>query len=362
MGLKKSKHQVYLQDNNDVQYRDCFEDLSNEVIYELFDYLSFHDISLAFGNINSRLQNLIDSYPHYVNLEQQKQTDDLLLPRYIHSLRINARYQLAFIDYSKITSLQNLIVANITPFHILHLINNISLEDLEYLYLGVCFYNDRYDQQLKEIQQKILSLGGLSLKKCVFRMELCADIDQLPIELSSLEYLRIDGCKNIWMVNKLLDRMPNLRSLYVSILELEKNNDHHHIQQNNKHKCLTKLTIRIPDHISLEQLIPLLDQNGSAVENLTIKLNAVREDNVHAEIRHPRMTKLRQRVTVIINQSLPQLKNFRLRQIVSQNYHLLTQKSYVSPYVEVIPSSLEHQSYRVSIAGQFQVLWQNIFQ
>jgi hypothetical protein len=361
MGSKKSKQQVYLVDH-DVQNRDCFEDLSNELIYELFDYLSFHDISLAFGNINNRLQNLIDTYPHYVNLQQHKQTNNLLLPRYIHSLRINAHYQLAFIDLLEITSLRNLILSNIPIFHLLHFINAISLEDLEYIYLGVCpDHHESGENQLKEIQQKILSLGGLKLKKCVFRMKIFVDIDQLPIELSSLEYLRIDGCENILIVNKLVDRMPNLRSLYVSILESTQTNDHH-IQQNNKHKCLTNLTIRIQDNVSLEQLIPLFDQNGSRVRNLTIKSNSLRENRSNDQMRDACMVKLPQRITLIINRSLPQLTNFQLRQSVSsQNYSLLQQKFHAPPYVEMIPSSLEHESYRVSIAAPFTFLWQKNF-
>jgi hypothetical protein len=35
---------------------------------------------------------------------------------------------------------------------------------------------------------KILSLGESKLKICVFKMKLYADIDQLPKELSTLEY------------------------------------------------------------------------------------------------------------------------------------------------------------------------------
>jgi hypothetical protein len=231
------------------------------------------------------------------------------------------------------------------------------LKDLEYVYLGVCPDNYRSEEQLKEIQQKILSLGELKLKICVFRMRLFADIDQLPIELSTLEYLRIDGCENISIVNKLLDRMVNLRSFHVSILESTKINNHH-IQQNNKHQYLTNLTIRIHDDISLEQLIPLFDQYGSRVKNLTIKLNSVRQDNSNQQQGNPRMMKFRERVTFIINQSLPQLTNFQLRQIVSPHVPL-NRNGYVSPCVEMIPSSLDHQSYRVSIAAHFAGLWQN---
>jgi hypothetical protein len=61
---------------------------------------------------------------------------------------------------------------------------------------------------------------------------------------------------NYLIVNNLLDRMPNLRTLHVSILGSIETND------NNKHNCLTNLTIRIENFISLEKLIPLFIQNG----------------------------------------------------------------------------------------------------
>jgi hypothetical protein len=234
------------------------------------------------------------------------------------------------------------------------LINTVPLNELEYVYLGACPNYNESEEQLKEIQQKILSLGEMKLKVCVFRMKLLTNIDQLPIQLPTLEYLRIDGCENISIVNKLLDRMVNLRSLHISILESTHINNYY-IEHKNKHQCLTNLTIRYHDNIPLEELISLFYPNGSRVKNLTIKVNYVKLNNTDEETR---TQKFRERIIFIINHALPQLTNFQLRQLFSRNFGVFYREP-SSPYVEIIPSSLDHLSYRVSIDTQFVSLWRN---
>ena len=355
MGLKKSKQLVYrIDDDLNKENINRLEDLSNDLFYELFDYLSFHDISLAFGNLNSRLANLIDNYAHYVNMQQSYNQS---LPRNIQSLRINARYQMEFIDLSTIGSLHALSLSNLRIMHLLHIINTLSLKELEYVYLGACpVDNGMEEQQLAEIQERILSLGQAKLQKCVFRMKFVGNIKQLPIVLPSISYLRIDGCTNILTVSELIDRMPNLQSLYVSILESIQLNDYHS-ERNNKHEHLTHVTIRLQSTISFEQLNPLFHQHGSNIRHLTIHLEFVREGSQRPD-RH--LLHLYSRITTIVNQSLPQLINFQLRQhILSQNYNFLHQIRTTPAYIEEIPSSFEHSTYRVSIAKHLCDLWQS---
>lgn len=357
MGLKKSKQQVYLiKDHSNIAEVPRLEDLSNDLIYELFDYLSFHEISLAFTNLNSRFEHLIDDYTHYVNMQQSYNE---FLPRNIHSLKITGRYQLHSIDLSTLGSLHALSLSNLRTMYLLHMINTLSLEELEYVYLSGCFRDDGMElQQIGEIQEKILSLGQLKLQKCVFRMKFCGNIQQLPMQLSSLRYLRIDGCENILLVNELLDRMPNLQSLYVSLLESTSLDDHH-IQSNNKHQHLTHVTIRLYSNTSLEQLSLLFHPHGSNIRNLTIYLESIREYSGDYNRPSHHLLHLYPKVTAMIHHSLPQLTNFQLRQhILSQDFNFLHQRRYFTPYVEEIPSLFEHPAYRVSIAKHLADLWQ----
>lgn len=358
MGLKKSKHQAYIVENviPNIETIHRLEDLCNDLIYELFDYLSFHEISRAFGNLNNRFENLIDDYAHYVNMQQ---IHTRLLPRNIQSLKISAQYQMALIDLSTIGSLHALSLSNLRTMYLTHMIDTLSLKELKYVYLGACpIDNERRQQQLGEIQERILSLGQLKLQKCVFRMRFLGNIKQLPIQLPSINYLRIDGCENILDVNELLNRMPNLQSFYVSILGSIRLDDHY-IERNKKHQHLTHVTIRLQSNVSFEQLCPLFDAHGSSIKDLTIYLESMREGLHNHQQYDQYLLHLYSRITTIINQSLPRLIIFRLRQhVLSQKYNFLLQTCTTSPYVEEIPSSFEHSSYLICIPRHLVDLWQ----
>jgi len=92
--------------------------------------------------------------------------------------------------------------------------------------------------------------------------------------------------------------MPNLRTRHVSILGSIETNDHNN--QNNEYNCLTNLTIRIGNFISLEKLISLFIQNGLNIKNLIIYLNRVKENS--SEHKAPHIDKLYQRITTIMNE------------------------------------------------------------
>ncbi len=108
----------------------------------------------------------------------------------------------------------------------------------------------------------------------------------------------------------------------------------------------------------MEELIPLYIKNGSNIKYLIIYLNRVRENS--SDHKTPSIDRLYQRITTIINELLPQLTNFHLRQrVLSQDYNFFNRPCYFSPYVEDIPYSLEHRSYRVSVAAHSANLLQN---
>ncbi|CAF1319627.1 unnamed protein product [Adineta steineri] len=359
MGCKKSKQQVnYLQYN--IENPTTFEDLSNEVIYELFDYLSYYDITCAFGKLNERLQHLIDTYSHYVNLQQHTKADTHIFPQFIYSLRISASYQFSFIDFSCLSSVHNLILSNLSVTSLLYIFNTLSLKNLEYIYVSSCPLHNFNKAQLGEVQTKILSLGEFKLKKCVFRMELYANIDMLPAQLYSLEYIRIGGCKNILTINSLLDRMPNLISFHVFICEsLQPGvNINKYAKRNDRIHCLTNLTLRVYDLKSKDELTILFTRHCSNVKKLIIYLEPMDiyglsflDEKPDDPVKH-----LQQWVRSTISPLLPQLTNFHLRQTILREDDKPFKRRR-PPYIKEIPCLFQNRSYRVSIDSHLKYLW-----
>ncbi|CAF4361989.1 unnamed protein product, partial [Adineta steineri] len=77
----------------------CFENLSNELMYEIFELLDFHHVYKAFYSLNARFYNLIfnSTIPIEVNLSSiskstfQRYNKDIILPNKhrIHSLHLS---------------------------------------------------------------------------------------------------------------------------------------------------------------------------------------------------------------------------------------------------------------------------------
>jgi len=275
---------------------------------------------------------------------------------------MNARYQFSFIDFSKLLSLHDLMLSNLPVSYLLDIFNSLSLKELEYIYLGVYFSLYGPEQEkIGEVQEKVLSLGESKLKKCVLKMPFYANIDKLSTQLSSLEYLRIDGCENILIVNQLLDRMPNLISFYVSILESVETNDNKAqcMKQNNRNTCLTNLTLRIPYIKSRDELMLLFSKHCSNVKKLIIYLDSIQEHSSEYTRPDVRFINLHEWIKTIVKPSMPQLTNFHLRQPVSKYFDFVNRRCNSPPYIEEIPCSLEHGSYRVYIASHLTPLWKN---
>ena len=363
MGLKTSKQQRINSPHNEMKNPTYFEHLSNELIYEVFDYLSFHDIILPFGKLNRRFRSLIDNYSHYVNLQQHAEDNNQALPQYIRSLKINARYQLSFIDFSTIISPRCLIISNLWTAHLHRIFGSFPLNELEYIYIGACWNQATcQDEQAADIQLKIFRLGELKLKRCVLRTKFVANIDQLPTNLSSLEYLRIDGCENVSIINRLLDHMPNLKFFRVSILQSFGSNDtkKQYIKYKTRNYSLTNLIIRLHDLGSINELRSLFLQYCSKVKNLVVFLNPIIEDGYHRITPDSQLVNFQEWITTMINESLPQLTHFHLRQrIILRGSDHISRPIYNSPYIQEVPCSLMHRSYRVFISLHLASIWQN---
>jgi hypothetical protein len=200
-----------------------FNDLNNDLLLEIFDYLSFNDILLSFGNINPRFDKLIENYPYCLDLRSYQH-----LPNHIRSLKITGSYQLSILfsfQHSQLSSLRAISLSNLRPQEVHDVLNYVPCKQLEYIYLGICALNGRLSETktISSIQQEILALSQYRLGHCHLKDKLCCAVNDLPETLFALEYLQLVGCRDFCILSKLLSRMPNLKHIQVSTIEMTQN-------------------------------------------------------------------------------------------------------------------------------------------
>ncbi|CAF4045351.1 unnamed protein product [Adineta steineri] len=210
-----------------------FEDLSNEIIYEIFEYFDFYYIYKTFSNLNQRFVNLIinSNLPININISsiskstfQRYYTNKIIPNRHrIKSLRITNSFSVDIIlspqdNLSKLTRLETLILTNISSSYLRnlqYLINLPKLSSLTIVYKG---YN-KIDQA--EIYHQIFQLPILKYFNVLLGTEFTHIVSSLSFatnKYSSIEHLVIKNNIALDTLYIILSYVPQIRRLSIPML------------------------------------------------------------------------------------------------------------------------------------------------
>jgi len=209
----------------------CIEHLSNEIFYEIFDYLDGYDIYQAFSNLNIRLENLLINSSLSMKIEISSNT--ILDSSYERFLKLNQHHIISFDFDSKsnldesmtlfttdlfFPRLQSLVLKPLSAYKCLIVL--FYLKSLPYLSsLSICLDNCFYD--LGDIYQMIFHLSLKYFRVGVPRHPHLSIT--IPIagqnQFSSIEYLVIYHICTFNQLTNILSYTPRLSNLFCLNIE-----------------------------------------------------------------------------------------------------------------------------------------------
>ncbi|CAF3888017.1 unnamed protein product, partial [Adineta steineri] len=239
-----------------------FEHLSNELIYEIFDYLNFYDIHKSFLNLNIRFYNLIHSstFPIKINFSSisksnfQLYYEHIIIPyqNRITLLQLSNRFipDLFSIRFNNMIHLQTLVLKNIES----DFLENIFTDSL-YLPSLSSLVIKPIDTLLNtnNLYRQIFRLPAL--KYCNVTFNEAIVFDPLPFatnkEFSPIEIFLINHDCRIDQLNAILSYVPHIRRISCNILPEFR---HHQISLRSVElNKLTHLSLTM-NHLSFDQI------------------------------------------------------------------------------------------------------------
>ncbi|CAM4834407.1 unnamed protein product [Rotaria magnacalcarata] len=205
---QRRNREVSNSENDDKKIISCIENLSNEIFYEIFDFLDGCEIYQAFSNLNDRFQTLITCSTLRLKIDLSTRPDSSLEygSKYVvvpnkdriialswpFSYDHNLGYTLFNIDSSfirlEILTLRSIRANDLIPL----LINMISLPHLFSLTINY----DEDPQEISNIYQASFNLSMLKyFKLSFFAFETLLSISiNVDKQLTTIKYLVIDHC------------------------------------------------------------------------------------------------------------------------------------------------------------------------
>ncbi|CAF1175372.1 unnamed protein product [Adineta steineri] len=262
----------------------CLENLSNEILYEILEYLDAYDLYKSFSNLNNRLQNLIISSPILLRINLDSKSKSLLECRCQHVIIPNTHRILSlhltdyWTDPSLVDTFFNHCIINST-FHRLEsiILNGIKTEKL----FATLFYlntlprlfsltvsikvDDYYD--FGNIYSLIFSLPTLKYNQ----LSTCTDDLQINIpdvinkKFSTIEYLGVNYFCTLNQLNSLLHYTPHLRRLFC----------HRVIKSDEIFK--NELSMKVPHlkYICVEELLASFDEFEVFIKEISSQLQVL---------------------------------------------------------------------------------------
>jgi hypothetical protein len=204
----------------------CFEDLSNDIIYEIFDFLDFRHAYDAFSDVNKRFQNLLTNLtlPIHIDMSSMSKSDfqkyykQIIIPdtHRIKSLHLSNPFSVnTFLTHngivSKLIRLETLVLHDIHSKDLLNLLTYlISLPCLSSLVIS----NIDEGTTTQNLHHEIFRLPMLKYCKISFNEHLTGP--SLPIainEHSPIEHLIINNRFAVHELMAVLSYTPQLRRL-----------------------------------------------------------------------------------------------------------------------------------------------------
>ncbi|CAF1083596.1 unnamed protein product [Rotaria sordida] len=231
---KRKRLNVTTTDSNNslMKFIIHFEDLSNDIIYEIFNFLDFRHAYDAFSNLNKRFQNFLTNLSLPVNIDMSSMSK-LDFQSYYKQIIIPNIHRIKFLHLSNPFSIDiflthNCIVSKLIRLETL-ILYDIQSKDLENLltclislpYLtSLVMSNIDEGRVTKNLYHEIFHLPMLKYCKISFNNYLLME-SSLHIsinECSPIEHLIINNDFNIHELSALLSYTPQLRRLSLSNL------------------------------------------------------------------------------------------------------------------------------------------------
>ena len=217
-----------------------FEYLSNEILYEIFEYLDFYDISQAFMNLNARFKDLLlaptlpihadcslISKPNFNTYFTNTIIPNLHRVKSLHlSILSHTNSVLFSLDnFIELTRLETLIFDNISRLYLFDLRYFHALSRLTSLIIIGNDYRD--DQEI--IYSRVFQLSTLKYFKVSLddrRRPASNTLFTSTNITSPIEHLVIENIIHIDLLYAILSYVPHLRRLMIrSLIGLDKRND-----------------------------------------------------------------------------------------------------------------------------------------
>ncbi len=295
------------------------EDLPNETLYEIFDYLDIYSVHEAFFNLNKRFRNLFlySNLPIQVNISTMSKSafehyhKNIIIPNKhrINYLRLSNPFTVDIVFSppritSKFLQLERLVLDHVNGKYLYNILKHaILLPRLHSLVVNLADYMD----DLSRLFLSILRLPKLKFCTIAYQTKVQGYPSLLfsdECEQSPIEHLIIDSGFRFNFLNDLFFRLPKLRHLTMNNLAQSLSSDLVPFPTALKH--LKYISLRIFG-VDFNQFKQLMKNNGHYVEVLRL---TVRYDKAYLDA---------QRWEQLIVSDMPHLRVID----INHKYHVL---------------------------------------
>ncbi|CAF1312908.1 unnamed protein product [Adineta steineri] len=266
----------------------CFENFSNELFYEIFDYLDGNDIFKIFSNLNYRFQHLItcSSIPFTIKFRSHTTSQFIdccktfIFPNRHRILSLNLKYESLINNFfkhciidSSFTRLQSVVLSNISINRAVILLFYLkSLPNLLSLNIRI---KEEMDSDLSDIYRMIFTLPSLKYNKLSLFLDYGEEDTNISIPLafneqfSTIEYMVINHTCTLDNLMSVLCHTPQLHHLICDTLVEEEEFN----VTNEQSIILSNLVyIRINNcHIDFDRFEMFIKKVSSQLQALCIK-------------------------------------------------------------------------------------------